>query len=407
MPFRLLFHSLAVLLLFFASVIAAQCVSSGLKHTFPHAVKLKAVQILVLEDATLEELRPRLRSWREAGFDTVILRAFHLPGDRAHGPAALLAGDDTQGVYFPTSEAPVIMDIMSPFAAICRDEGLKPFAWMVTRDARFGKSRLPSEIIYYPPSGILRPTPHLDVLDPEVLSYLERLFSDLGRTGVEGILLQDDLASRMTEGFTAGNLLRYREETGDDLSPYHHLKRITDQDGRSYLRATPAFYGWVYWKTRHLVFVARRLQDAVTAAAPETALVMNQMYEALTDPENGRLWLSQDLGTTIREGPPYAAVMLYHRQMQNELGLSLSDTFGLIRQSLNALPIELNSPRIILKFQTHDWTKGKTVPPEDLLSALMTVRDGEWSLAFFPPPTEEQMKTIEPVLKGMLSERKR
>jgi hypothetical protein len=399
-PFRPLFHSLVVLSILLASVIYSPCFSRDLKQEFRPDAKVKAVQIIVLEDTTLEKLRPRLRTWREAGFNTVILRAFHLPEDRIHGPAALHAYRHSQGVYFTTNEAPVIMDLITPFAVICREEGLKPFAWMVTRDARFGMSKLPPEIMYYPPSDALRPTPHLDVLDPAVLSYLENLFADLGRTGVEGILLQDDLTSRMAEGFTEGNLRRYMEETGDNVAPYRYLKRITDHDGQSYLKSDPNFDRWIRWKTRHLVNAARRLQHAVTAAAPGTALVMNQMYEVLTDPENGRLWLSQDLEKSLREGPPYAAVMLYHRQMQEELGLNRADTFNLIQESLNGVSGKMNNPRVILKFQTRDWSTGKTVPPEDLLSILKTAWKGRWSLAFIPPPTEEQLRAIGPVLRG-------
>lgn len=400
-PFRLLFHSFSALSILLASVLTAQCVARGLKPAFPTAAKIKAIQIVVLEDATLEELRPMLRAWREAGFDTAVLRAFHLPGDRPHGPAAFLATDESQGVYFPTDQAPVIMDLMTPFAAICREEGLKAFAWMVTRDARFGESGLPSEMIYHPPSGAIRPIPRLDVIDPGVLEHLEVLFSDLARTGIDGILLQDDLSSRIVEGFTEGNIQRYMEETGDAVPPYRHLKQVTAQDGRSYLKAAPAFDRWVRWKTRRLVNVARRLQDAVTEAVPGTALVMNQMYETLTDPVNGRLWLSQDLRISLREGPPYAAVMLYHRQMQDELGLGLADTFDLVRESLDGLSGRVNTSRIILKFQTRDWATGKSIPPEDLLSALMTAWDGEWSLALVPPPTEEQLKRLAPVLRGM------
>ena len=95
-----------------------------------------------------------------------------------------------------------------------------------------------------------------------------------------------------------------------------------------------------------------------------------------------------------------AQVRRHHRQMQEELGLNRADTFNLIQESLNGVSGKMNNPRVILKFQTRDWSTGKTVPPEDLLSILKTAWKGRWSLAFIPPPTEEQLRAIGPVLRG-------
>jgi biofilm PGA synthesis lipoprotein PgaB len=313
-----------------------------------------------------------------------------------------MTAEDAQGVYFPTDRVPVIMDLLTPFVAICREEGLRPFAWMVTRDARLGVSDLAPEFAYHPKSATLRPTPRLDILDPDVLEHLEGLFTDLARTGVAGILLQDDLSSRMVEGFTEGNLHRYREDTGDVVRPYLYLEQVTAEDGRPYLKAAPGFGRWVRWKTNRLVAVASHLQDVATAVFPGAVLLMNQMYEALTDPENGLLWLSQDMRTSLQDGPVYVSVMLYHRQMQEELDLALPEILEMVQESLDGLSDKVNHRhRIVLKFQTRDWRTGRPVPPEDLLSALMTAWGGDWSLVLVPPPTEEQLRIIGPVFKGM------
>jgi hypothetical protein len=115
--------------------------------------QIKAVQILILPGSEMEDFRPQLRQYRAAGFDTAILRAFHLPGDRPHGPAADSIGNIFSGVYFPTETAPFIKDLITPFVVLCREEGIRPFAWMVTRDARFDNLRLTRDGVYNPEKG--------------------------------------------------------------------------------------------------------------------------------------------------------------------------------------------------------------------------------------------------------------
>ncbi len=366
--------------------------------------KLIAVQVLVLPDTTPEGIRSFIRPFRDAGFDTVILRAFQLPRDRRHGAPLDHkidgGGSALTGVYFPTTMAPVITDLITPFVEACREEGVRPFAWMVTRDARFGNRTLPSEVAFHPDSGTLNPTPRLDVFHPDAQEYLAGLFADLARTGVDGILLQDDLSSRMVEGFTEGNMDRYRTASRDVVPPFLYLEQVIADDGRSYLKTKPGFDRWITWKTEGLISLARTLQDSAAQVSPGISLVMNQMYETVTDPDNGRLWLSQDLESSLSKGPSYAAVMLYHRQMQKELDLDASGTRLLINNSLADLKEDIeHRSRVVLKFQTRDWDTGSTVPGADLVRTLNTAAQGGWSLALVPPPTEEQLQAIAPILK--------
>jgi biofilm PGA synthesis lipoprotein PgaB len=371
-------------------------------QALPH---LKAIQVLVLPDTTPEGIRSFIRPFKKAGFDTVILRAFQLPGDRHHGTRNSVNSDDGRdsltGVYFPTTRAPIIKDLITPFVQACRMEGVRPFAWMVTRDAKFGNSSLPPEIIFHPDTGTLSPTPRLDIFDPAVRNYLKALFQDLARTGVEGILLQDDLSSRMVEGFSETGMGNYRTASRDVVPPFLYLEQVTTDDGRKYLKTKPGFDRWIAWKTEGLVSLASELQASVAAITPDASLVMNQMYETITDPDNGRLWLSQDLLRSLDDGPPYAAVMLYHRQMQKELDLGSREIATLIRTSLLSLGKENRErSRIMLKFQTRDWKTGNLVDPGELLGFIDTAVKGGWSLALVPEPSEEQMRVLSPVLQG-------
>ncbi len=382
----------------FLLVFAAACLLPGTGSGVKADEGIKAIQVPLLEGKSIEDLRPDLRSWKDAGFDTVVLRAFHLPGDRPHGPAAGTVAGADQGVYFPTGLAPMVADLFTPFVNLCKEEGIRPFAWMVTRSAGFGRKDLPLDAVFDPVTRRLRRSDFLDIFDERACIYLEGLFSDLAAAGVEGILLQDDLALRMTEGFTASALARYRDETGDPAPPYLHLSAGGGKE-RLLIRAGPGFDLWTRWKTVNLASFGRRLEKAVQKINPGAVVIMNLMYETLTDPKNGKLWLSQDLEDSLRSGPSKAAVMLYHRQMQKELGLPLPEVLRSVRDALERVGPRVDQPAVVLKFQTKDWITSKEVPREELLAALMTAWDGEWSVALVPPPTDEQLRAMKLILE--------
>ncbi len=395
---RQFFHSLTAVSLLWL-LLPPACVSPGKGPGRQTVERIRAVQVLILEGESLEDLRPHLRSWRDAGFNTVIFRAFHLAGDRYHGPAFEFPPGRSQGVFFPTNRAPVNKDLVTPIVENCREERLRPFAWMVTRRAVNSQEELPRDEIFDPENGRFLPGETLDILDAANHRYLEGLFTDLAATGVDGILLQDDLALRMTEGFTASALDRFSAETGNRTPPYRHLFTV-ENEGKRYVKAGTGFDAWTRWKTGNIAALAHQLENAVAKVNPGTVLIMNQMYETFIDPENARLWLSQDLDIALEAGASYVAVMLYHRQMQEELSLGLAETLELVRGALEKHGRKLDQRRVILKFQTRDWATADPVPPEDLLAALMTAWDGEWSLALIPPPTEEQMLAIRAVMRG-------
>lgn len=367
--------------------------------------RIKGVQVLVLRANDLEGMREEISEYRAAGFDTVILRAFHLPGDRVHGPVRLESGVEPgalDGIYFRSEQAPLVMDLVTSLVKICHEQNMKAWAWMVTRKAGFSNAGLPTDVDFSVAEGRFYPTTDLDILNPAVQPYLEALFSDLARTGVDGILLQDDMVSRMGQGFTRSNLTNYRKDTGDTYPPYRYLETITGNNGRTYLKARPGFTRWIRWKTSRIVSLARSLEMAARSVNPGIHLALNQTYEAVTDPENGKLWLSQDLRQALEDGPSYAALMLYHRQIQDELGVRFSDVLELVDDSLSGLAGRLEQrSRVVLKFQTRDWKTGEPVPPEDLLSALLTAWGKGWSVALVPPPVEDQLHGVATILNEM------
>ncbi|NOY85722.1 MAG: hypothetical protein GXP52_00265 [Deltaproteobacteria bacterium] len=364
--------------------------------------RIKAVQVLVLSPRDNRSTSLWLNRVRKMGFNTVILRAFQLKGDRYHAAAAGQPGIKSEGVYFPTRRAPVVKDMMTTFVRLCHQEGLNAYAWMVTRKGAFGNADLPKDVAYSPDDDTFRTLTDLDIFDPRVRTYLKNLYMDLASTGVDGILLQDDLASRMGEGFTEGNLARYTQQTGDRVPPYTYLFSDHGDDGKTYMKASPSFERWVRWKTEGITSLARELENTVRKFNPGIRVIMNLTYEAVTSPENGRLWLSQDLRSVLDHGTSYAGVMLYHRQIQDELGLTLPQTLELLDNSLKDLSERFGQKaRVVLKFQSKNWVTGERIPVEDLISGLLLAWGQGWSIAIVPPPSEDQLPDLYRVLKDM------
>ena len=81
--------------------------------------RIKAVQVLVLSPRDNRSTSLWLNRVRRMSFNTVILRAFQLKGDRYHAAAAGQPGIKSEGVYFPTRRAPVVKDMMTTFVRLC------------------------------------------------------------------------------------------------------------------------------------------------------------------------------------------------------------------------------------------------------------------------------------------------
>ena len=92
---------------------------------------LRVAQVLLFDGATPADVEANLARLKEAGVDTVFVRAFQNRGDRplirASRPGAAV------GVYFPTDAAPVVADHLAVVSAACRRLGLSVYAWMTTR----------------------------------------------------------------------------------------------------------------------------------------------------------------------------------------------------------------------------------------------------------------------------------
>lgn len=342
---------------------------------------LRAVQVMRFEGMTFADVGREMARLKAAGIDTVILRVFHNSGDRYY-PAASPSGK--RGVYFETGHAPVVDNILPKLTELARANGLRVFAWMTTRYADYGMEDDEGlACVSYDLSarGYAR-CKGLDLFNEAAVERLEKIYSDLARNDIDGVLFQDDMVFRHNEGLGPHAALLFKEDFGAELVPEDLYVRIPDSGAVHY---TPLFWKWASWKNRRLLEVAGRLKEAVRARRPGTAFAINLMYESVTNPPYALAWLSQDLSAALLADFDYFSIMAYHRQMGEELEKSGGEIRDMIMKMAEDAVRTVGDPaRVLMKLQTVDWRTGGALSDEEVVELIRDMRSKDVSVAIVP-----------------------
>jgi biofilm PGA synthesis lipoprotein PgaB len=346
--------------------------------------RLNIAQVSYLPCRNYDEVSREFQRMRRLGYDTVALRVFHNRGDRYY---PFIVPRAEAGVYFESGQAPVVADILTPLIPLARAAGLKVYAWAGTlgtvlngpgdlHDRRFDLA-----------SGQVLPTDTLDPFHPEVRRRLQALFADLARYDLDGILLQDDLVLRHTQGFSATALAAYRRCCGRLPDPVDFYRnRQTAENGRVRVGCySPSFYHWSQWKCRALMDLAAAVRNSVRQVAPHIRLAFNLPYETLSNPHGALAWFSLDLSEVRKTGFDYLGLMLYHRQMAKELGLSLEQAERLVGKLVAQGSEALASPaELLVKLQAIDFDSLEPIAPAELERVARIVGERPVSRSWFP-----------------------
>ncbi len=340
--------------------------------------RLNAAQVFVLPGD--RPLAATLDALQSAGFDTLILRAFQLPGDRYHaglgGPRA-----PVQGVYFKTDEAPVVAPLLETVAAAAHARGMRVIAWLTSRGSDFlaGAAR---DKFLDPATGALRDSDRLDLFDPLVRDRLQRLYLDALNAGADGLLFQDDLVYKSFEGFSQ------RGQAALAVLPGAPSPRslFTTLNPVAY---APPYGAFAAVKAGLISRFAGETARLLHSAHPGALLLVNVYYDTVLDAGHGRDWLAQDLAGDLAAGADYLAIMAYARQIQQERQLSpaaaakaVSDMPAELRRQLG----DIAPARLLFKLQTTDWKDGRPLPTEEILPLYHDLESGGHSLGLAPAP---------------------
>jgi biofilm PGA synthesis lipoprotein PgaB len=343
---------------------------------------LRAVQVMLFNAKSYGEIEKELRSLKRAGVDTVIIRVFHNRDDRVYPFAKARA---PVGVYFRTTHAPVVADVLSTVLTIAHKNGLRVFAWMTTRYADYGLEDKPDLACkgYDISARKMVRCKGFDIFNERAVSHLEGLYSDLATYAIDGILFQDDLFLRHNEGFGGYAEALFKRDRGKVIDPEKFYLRSVETP---YVRYTPNFWEWTIWKNKMLLKVAERLKRVVRERNPRIKFAINLMYESVMNPPFALAWLSQDLESAKRTGFDYYSIMAYHRQMAEELDKGPEEVKELIgRMVEEAVRIVGEPHKVLIKLQTIDWNTREPISNAEVVALIRSIRGIEdVSLAVVP-----------------------
>jgi len=349
--------------------------------------RLLAVQVLLFNCRSYEEVEERIMELSDADVNTLIVRAFQNRGDKLYGFARPRC---QVGVYFDTEHAPVVDPILARIVSIGHRHGLRVFAWMETRKMplRLADPEDSMALRYDFERRTLKPISMWSIFDGRVEERLVDLYRDVVKTGVDGILIQDDLIMYQYEDFSLNAIAMFEQETGKVLNPstlYRTLFR--DSNGRWYVREySDTFWIWSRWKNQKLLELARKLIRAAKGVNPRLQFALNFMYESVTDPKNAMAWLSQSIEESKRFPIDFYAIMAYHRQIKKELCLSDEAAYEKIGSMMAKLLKLIDDPnKILMKIQIRDWDTHKQIPSFEVDEVLRWINNqGRVSIAFVP-----------------------
>ena len=367
------------------------------KRLLPPAQRLLGAQVLTFHCKNYGEVEQIIVDLREAGVNTLIVRVFQNHGDTFHHFARPRC---QVGVYFETEHAEVVDPMLTRLVSIAHRHGLKVFAWMETRKMplRLNNPAKARAVRYDFAKQTFELMPMWSIFAEEVQRSLMALYQDVARTGIDGILVQDDLIMYQYEDFYPGAVSLFERETGKVLSPKTlYLSVFKSPKGRWFVRNySYTFWRWSRWKNQKLLDLAHNLIRATKEINPSVKFALNFMYESVTDQDNALAWLSQDLEAATKLPLDFYAIMAYHRQIKKELHLSDEETYGkLANMSARLLRVIDDPSKILMKIQVRDWDTRKQIPSFEIDEVLRRIdSQSKISLAFVPCSGRHSLEVI-------------
>jgi biofilm PGA synthesis lipoprotein PgaB len=345
---------------------------------------LIAAQIHVLGGTTWEDVGIELDKLRQAGYNAVFFRAFQNRGDRYHALAAAKQDEGAVGLYYRSTLAPTVADILPRLADMCRARGLRFYAWMSTRRMDWLDRQDWHDLLYNLATGNLVAQDHYDLFNPDFTDYLLRLFEELAAQPVDGIVLQDDFVIKTYEGFTPASLESFSRQNAFQVSPQEMFaETFTGADGRLHARNHGESYLlWCMHKADRLRILSEALSARCRKSKVNLELILSVYYDTVLRPEEALCWLGQDLDLITASPFDRFCLMAYHRQIAEEQQLTVSEAIALTDRLVAQLYGSLGD-RLIVKLQAVDWSKGEPIESAELKQLLdaIAVPVSNWAVA--------------------------
>lgn len=358
------------------------------------------VQIPLIESESLTEFDRKLSRLKRLGFNTVVIRAFQNRKDRMH---RLIRSKSQTGVYFESTLAPSMGDLLKDLVAISHKNRLQVYAWMSTRSCDWLTSEKELRDSYYDfKSKQIRSSRRLNLFHKGALNDLKKLYTELAQYDIDGILFQDDLIMKHNESFSKEAKAAFFKQYKRELAPQNLYPNIQKDKNGTIIGYgyTEEFWKWADWKINYLTEVLRELILSAKRVNPDLKFMVNLYYETISDPKNARAWLSQDLDNMKGLDIDHFAVMSYHRQIRKELNLSHDKVKDFLKTLSNRIVRKTGGPkRAVFKVQIHDWYQNEMIPKEEIKEIISSLASKEpVNLLFFPKIPLEEAEAYQKIL---------
>jgi len=225
------------------------------------------------------ELEDYLRAFRRRA-NTVIISVFNQSSGRS-------------GVFFQTSNAPVLVDRLREWTETAHRIGFRVMASLPIREMRWATGAHPEwrDARYDPNKGTLHSIEKLDLFNPEVKEMVLGLYRDLAGYPIDGIYISD-LSYGPEEGWTPSAVRRYESLFAEGLDP--GAVSVGAVGGASE-GPRPQFWHWTGWRSRYLSDLLKDLQADVRLHRPDLFWGAALPEVVLTQPLRGLAETSIDL----------------------------------------------------------------------------------------------------------------
>jgi hypothetical protein len=358
-----------------------------------------AAQVHVLPGTSWDETEQFIDELADAGFNAIIIRVFHNRHDRYHEITGLKKDEGPTGVYFRTSLAPTIHDVLTPLSGICRRRGMRIFAWMTTRrmdwlDMPEARDRRFDETV-----KSLEDSQHFDIYNIDFRDYLFDIYADLASMPLDGIVLQDDFVILTREGFSTAALDAFRRDTTQAIDPAEIFNYLSNGEYDPDNMNSKLSQEWAVFKSGHVASIGDAIIDACKSVNQELLIGMNLYYDTMYDPDKGRRWLGQDISAILNSRFDLVFAMAYHRQMAEELDIDVTEAIAELNRNVSGL-IEPFDSRLVIKLQLRDWSSGDEIGQEELSRIISEMPSDIRHIALAPVEPGTQKKLWEVILKA-------
>ncbi len=272
------------------------------------------------------------------------------------------------GLFFSNTHANVLRPLFEERLKRAAENNLQLWAWMITRNMFFLKKKDFCDAALF--SGEVQPIPKLDLASDQALKMLEMIFTELAKTKVPGILLQDDLVYRMREGFSPSALKKFSDYFGARIIPekFPDLPGVIQQN-------------WQRFKQNLILDALQRIIQASRAANSAVKIALNIYYESPLWSEKSEKWYAQNFKELVQQEIDFFYLMTYHRQMQQELKIPEWKVQELFREVVDRA-YETAAERLVVKMQMRDFDTKERIPAQELLPYLLLLPQGVKKVVF-------------------------